>query len=418
MAPLIRRSKPKRGKIRVPTTNYHLKQRPYQIQPFFIAPVLPGESVQNMLWKQTTISDPVSQRLMGWHQEFHLFYVRVRDCFPGTDMKQIFIDPEANLSALYSAADPKYFHAYGVNWAKEACRLVTKYFFRAEDEAPEDHLVDGLFAASIGTDNYLDSALLSSAYDAGADVSLDIGTDHIVEMSDIEKSMRMYEMLKAGTLTDMTYEDFIATYGVRIPSAEQPEGKPKHLRTIKNWTMPANTVEPSTGIATTAMYWKSDERHDKDLFVKEPGFLIGFQVYRPKVLLGNITGSLSGIMDTAMEWLPAILWDDPTSSMIELVDGQSPVAAAGGNIMLDMKDYLIYGEQFTNLPLNTADMNIIAMPAAGLQKRYPSLAMAQSVFVDDAGGGTKQWLETDGRIDITIRGNLTDTTPSVSRLEV
>jgi len=64
-------------------------------------------------------------------------------------------------------------------------------------------------------------------------------------------------------------------------------------------------------------------------------------------------------------------------------------------------------------------MNIVALPAqTTLQKRYPSLADAKEMFLDDAEAGTKQFIETDGRIDLTIAGALTDTTPPVSRLEV
>ena len=60
-------SRPNKSKVRVPTFPFHLKQRPYQIVPFFIAPVLPGESVNKMMWKANSVSDPIKNRLMGWH---------------------------------------------------------------------------------------------------------------------------------------------------------------------------------------------------------------------------------------------------------------------------------------------------------------------------------------------------------------
>lgn len=417
VAPLLKRRHPSQSKIRKPTFNYHLKQRPWQIQPFYIAPILPGERVKNQLWKQTSVSDPVPNRLIGWWQETTLWYVRVRDLFPASDLKSMFIDPEANLSGLYSAADPKYFHYYGVNWAKEAVTQIVENYFRADDEAPSDATIDNMFAATIGTDNWLDSAGLASDFNADIDVQLDIGTDHIFGMRELDKAQQMYEQLKAGGLTDMDYSDFLRTYGVRVPS-EELEGKPKLLKSVRNWTMPANTVEPSTGVATTAMYWKLDGRHDSDFQCKEPGFLIGLQIFRPKVYLGNVRGSLTGIMDTAREWLPAILRDDPESSLIEV-----PAAAGPLNMnvdyYLDLRDLFLYGEQFTNQVLTAVDQNIVGLPAqTTFQKRYPDLAMSQSMFVDDAGAGTKQFVETDGRIDIVIAGNITDTTPPVSRFEV
>ena len=156
---LARSSKPNRSKIRVPTINYHMKNRPWQIQPFACVPVLPGESLRKVLWTDTAVSDPIKNRLLGWWCETKLFYIRVRDCIPAQTetLKNMFLDPEANLSALYSAADPKYFHAYGVNWMKEAVRQIVENYYRADDESPDDAIIDGLWASTVGTDNWTDS---------------------------------------------------------------------------------------------------------------------------------------------------------------------------------------------------------------------------------------------------------------------
>jgi hypothetical protein len=423
MAALVRGRKVNQGKTRRPSYNYHLKQRPWQIQPFFIAPVLPGERVKNMLWKQTAVSDPLINRLIGWWQETHLFYVRARDLFPASTalVTSIFVDPNANLSSLATAADAAYFHNAGVNWTKEAVRLIVENYFRADDESPDDAVIDGLWAATIGTDNFMDSLDVSANF-AAEDVQLDIGTDHIFGMAELEKAQRFYELMKAGSLTDMNYEDYLRANGVNVPSQELA-GKPRHLASFKNWTMPTNTIEPTTGVASTAVYWKEDGRYDKDMLVKEPGFLIGLNVFRPKVY-NNQAGSVSGLMDTALDWLPFQLRDDPTSSMIAFADGTGPFAAAllGQDAMFDMRDYLIYGEQFTNIPLanlpnkvNLPTVNTAASPDIIL-KRYPGLQDAKNVFKDF--GGTAQFLESDGRIDLTIEGGITDTSPPVARLEV
>lgn len=416
MAPRIFPGKVNQSQTRVPSFNFHLKQRPWQIQPFFLAPVLPGESVNKIMWRANTVSDPVVNRLIGWHQEHHLFYVRLRDLFPATDVKAIFTDPEANLSALYSAADPKYFHAFGVNYAKEAVRLIVENYFRADDEAPDDCVIDGMWGQSIGTDNWLDSALMADDLEDVAEVQIDV-SDGTLELSEVEKAQRMYELLKLGALTDMDYNDFLRTYGIRLPS-EEMEGKPKHLRTIKNWQMPVNHIDETTGAATTALYFKTEERHDKNFFVKEPGFVIGLVTYKPKVYLSNIEGSLTGVMDTLMEWLPAVMRDDPTSSMISLAPAQGPLSGMAGNYALDLRDLFLYGEDFTNIAISAATMNAVALPGPNMQKRYPSIADARALFKDGLEAGTKQFLETDGRLDFMVSGALQDTTPSVSRLSV
>lgn len=417
MATFARRQRVNTRRQRNPTVNFHLKTRPWQIQPFCVFPVLPGETMKNAMWKSRVVTDPVRNRMLGWWKEYYLFYVRFRDLVDGDDFKAMFTDPEASLSAYHTAADVKYFHKYGVNFLKLATEKCVENYFRSDEEAPDDATIDGLWAASIGTDNWLDSAISGDAM-AAIDVDVDDGTDNILQMSEFEKASRMYQMLKANGFTDMTYEDYLATYGVRVAPEEQ-ERKPILLRHVRQWSMPANTVEPTTGAATTAIAWQIDERADKDRFFKEPGFVIGLTVARPKIYLGNVDGTLTGIMDTAQEWLPRILADDPHSSLVQLAAAQGPLTGQSEPYVLDLRDLFLYGEQFSNYALDAA-ANAIAMPGdgLGLLKRYPTLAMANSLFFDQGETPTKNLIEEDGRIDLVISSALTDTTPSISRLSV
>lgn len=418
MAPFIRGQRVKQRKIRQPSCNFHLKTRPWQIQPFCIFPVIPGETMKNAMWKSRVVTDPVKNRLIGWHKEYYLFYCRFRDLVDGDEFKALFTDPDANLSSFYEAASPKYYHKYGVNFLKRAVSRIVENYFRADDEAPDDATLDGLWSASIKTDNWLDSAVTGDAMDA-LDVEIaDTDGDEKLEMSEWERASRMYQLLKANGLSEMTYEDFLSTYGVRVAPEEQ-EKKPWLLRDVRHWSMPSNTIVPETGAATTAVTWQIDENANKDRFFKEPGFVLGLTICRPKIYLGNVDGSLTGIMDTAVEWLPAILRDDPHSSLIQLAAAQGPLTGQTDPYNLDLRDLFLYGEDFSNFALTGAE-NAIAMPrdGLGLGKRYPVLADAQAVFVDAASEGTKQFIEEDGRIDLTFSTEIEDTTPSVSRLAV
>ena len=163
-----------------------------------------------------------------------------------------------------------------------------------------------MWAASIQNDSWLDSAMSGDFVDA-LDVEIkDTDADTKLEMSEWHKAARMYEMLKSNGFTDMTYEDFLGTYGVRVAPEEQ-EGKPWLLRNVRSWTMPTNTIMPETGAATTAVTWQIDETANERRFFKEPGFVIGLTIARPKNYLGNVHGTMTGIMDSAMEWLPALI---------------------------------------------------------------------------------------------------------------
>ena len=88
--PLIRRQRTNQRKMRKPTVNFNLRTRPWQIQPFCIFPVIPGETLQNALWKSRVVSDPVKSRLIGWHKEYFLFYVRFRDLVDTDDFRELF----------------------------------------------------------------------------------------------------------------------------------------------------------------------------------------------------------------------------------------------------------------------------------------------------------------------------------------
>lgn len=409
MRPLIRRQRTNQRRLRTPTMNFHLKTRPWQIQPFCIFPVIPGETLKNALWKSRVVSDPVKSRLIGWHKEYFLFYVRFRDLVDSDDFKNLFTTPEANLAAYYSAADPKYFHKYGVNFCKLATNRIVEHYFRADDEALNVSEIDGMYAASIQNDNWLDSAMPAGAYEE-LDQNVDVNADGEIMTSEVDQAMRMWHHLRANGLTEATYEDFLASYGVRVPAAEL-EQKPWLIRHVRQWVMPSNTIVPETGAATTAVTWSIDERADKDRFIKEPGFVVGITVARPKIYLSQQTGSLTGIMDTAMEWLPAIFRDDAYSSLVQVAAAQGPLVGQTDGYVFDLKDLFLYGEQFTNYGPDAA-MNAIALPADNMQKRYPTLAMANALFAAEGGG----IIEEDGRIDMTFSTAVEDTTPSPYQL--
>ena len=415
--PMIRRQRTNQRRLRTPTVNFHLRTRPWQIQPFCIFPVIPGETLQNALWKSRVVSDPVKSRLIGWHKEYFLFYVRFRGLVDTEDFRNMFTDPEANLSSHHSAADPKYFHKYGVNFTKLATERIVEHYFRADDENIGVATIDGMYAASTMNDNWLDSALPADAYQE-MDQPVDINDDNEVMASEVDKAMRLWNHLRANGLTDATYEDFLASYGVSVPAAEL-EQRPWLLRHIREWVMPSNTIDPTTGAATTAVTWSIDERADRNRFIKEPGFVVGLTLARPKVYLSNQAGPLTGIMDTAAEWLPAIFRDDPYSSLIQVAAAQGPLTGQTKGYVFDLRDLFLYGEQFTNFTPEAA-MNAIALPGDNMAKRYPSLAMARSIFVDDsaAPGARKQFLEEDGRIDLTFSTQVEDSTPPPRQLAV
>ena len=76
---------------RRPQHRFNLKTKLYQIQPLMIAPVLPGESLTNIMLQAQSWSDPLAAgvlRNIGWWKEYYFFYVKHRD-LPGWERDEL-----------------------------------------------------------------------------------------------------------------------------------------------------------------------------------------------------------------------------------------------------------------------------------------------------------------------------------------
>ena len=63
-------------KSRRPSHPFQLRHMPWQIQPFLIAPVLPGETLKNILLQSRAVTKPIKNGIVGWWMEYHFFYVK------------------------------------------------------------------------------------------------------------------------------------------------------------------------------------------------------------------------------------------------------------------------------------------------------------------------------------------------------
>lgn len=398
--------------MRSPEHSFHIRQKPWIIQPFMIAPVLPGETFKNGLLQARVVSDPVTNPLIGWWVEYYFFYVKLRD-LPGRDtFEGIMLDGELNTSSLNSAAKLATYHAEtGVDYVEMCNRCVTEWYFRAEGEGTHD--LDSMPLAGVNIDHWTDSAINDADFVAPIDVDVD-GPDAntTVQASEVDKAIRTWNILRAQQLTDMSFEDYLATYGVSV-RREEPH-KPELMRYIRQWTYPTNTVDPATGIPSSAISWSVQERVDKDRYCREPGFIFGVTISRPKIYLSNQKGAATILMTDAMAWLPAIMRDDPYTSLRKVAATTGPLKTNTDAYWVDMKDLFLYGDQFVNFALTATDAGMVALPTAGLQKRYVTQAMIDGIFKTAGTDKVKQ----DGIVKLSILGALKDTTPPIGRIGV
>ena len=62
-------------KTRRPTHPFQVRHLPFQIQPFMLAPVLPGETLEFGNLQSRCVVDPIKSPFVGWWLEHYVFYV-------------------------------------------------------------------------------------------------------------------------------------------------------------------------------------------------------------------------------------------------------------------------------------------------------------------------------------------------------
>lgn len=396
---------------RTPRHSFQLRQRPFLLQPFMIAPVLPGETMKSLLLQSRAVTSPIKNPLVGWWAEYYFYYVKHRDLEGRDDFSEMMLDLDKDLSAYdaTSAASIVYRNTGDREWLYLALQRITEEYFRNEDETM-DPRIGGLPVAKINMDSVLNSAILDDNFIPPADVDLPVGGDGKITASEISSTMRTWEFQRMHQLTDMDYEDWLGTYGIQTAAVENH--RPELIRYVREWQYPSNTVDPATGVPSSAVSWAVSSRADKDRFFREPGFIIGVSTFRPKVYLANQTGAIAGHLKNALDWLPAVMRDDPYTSVRKFAEdkGPFPVVTDANGYWLDLKDLFIYGDQFVNFALAGGDGSSVALPTAGFNTLYPSDADIDAFFA----GATKT-VQQDGVVQLSILGALTDTTPNLRR---
>lgn len=415
-------------RLRSPRHNWNLYHRPWQVQPFMIAPVLPGETLKNLTMQARVVTDPIVNPIIGWWCEHYVFYVKLRDLYSRDLLTAMVLKPETDLSSLDGATDRAYYHVNGadlaINWPKLCVESIVDNYFRHEGEVSTDYTLNGLPTAQIGMDCALDSACNASVFEAGAAgvdqnlVSAVAGQGDAttaVFTSEIDKAMREYEYARLMKTTDMTFEDWCESFGVSFPKEEL--FKPELIRYSKDWSYPSNTIDPTNGTPRSAVSWSVTTRADKDRVFREPGFLVGVTVVRPKVYLKNLTSHFTMLMKNAYAWLPPQLAADPMASWQKVTAADPPLDLNTGAYYVDVKDLFIYGDQFINydtasLPtgLGSKAPNSVALPNVGLtNRRYPATTDADALFVDNTAG--KSGVLQDGVCELHILGRQVETSP-------
>ena len=130
--------------------------------------------------------------------------------------------------------------------------------------------------------------------------------------------------------------------------------------------------------------------------------------------MSNMRGAAVDMMQSALEWLPAIMREDAYTSLKKITAGSGPLPANTDDYWIDLKDLFLYGDQFYNYAYSSGSFSDVALPTAAGGKRYVTEAMIDGLFV----GSSADMVKQDGVCQLTILGSLKDTTPPIGRLGV
>jgi len=394
---------------------FNLVTKPYQLQPFMIMPVLPGETLQNMMLQSQVWSDPLASGMknIGWWCEYFFFYVKWRDLAGwdtdgsiGHEMVDMMVS-NASLAGFQDVDGNAWTYCYpgAVDFLLECTKRIVDEYFRDQGENWDDQLLDSVPLVKIygrGASDAFEKLTLATAYE---DRTVAVPDD----MNELSQAWNEWAALRDMQMVDMDFNDWMRTYGSNIRETEESVNlhRPEDVAHLREFTYPTNTVEPTTGVPATAVGWRVASRMDKRIAFTEPGWLVGFNTVRPKVYLGKQQGTLSGAMQTRASWLPAILSDQQDVSHFLFDDATGPLKGVmdAGNVdyWVDLKDLLLNGDQFNNYATpasGNTGVPFVALPTAAGQRRYAAATEIMAMFSDTTNGRFRQ----DGVCSLSILG--------------
>lgn len=409
-----------RRKLRSPVHTFQVSHLPYHIVPFFIAPVLPGETMKNLLVQSRAVSDPIKNPLVGWWLEHYFFYVKHSDLYEREELREMVLNPawtktDVETAQGGTATDISRYYAGGsgmINWVELCYRRIVDEYFRDEDETYLDHRFADLAAggrtyslARMVGDSVFDSVSLKDDETAQDVTLIDAATVDTLLASEVAAGMRLWQQQRLYGITELSYEDWLRSFGVSAPQ-EDPH-RPELIRYLREWQYPSNTIDPTNGTPRSAVSWSIRDRADKDRRFAEPGFIVGLTVARPKVYIRQQEGTFTTLLNDFKAWMPAIFRGDPNLSRKEVAETVGPLAtivADADGYVVDLADLFLYGEQFTNDTLTATDKNFMDSVNAALTNTIYPLALADIVelFV---GTETSSRIRQDGVVNLNISMN-------------
>lgn len=376
-------------RMRRPEHRAYLHFTPMVITPFMAAPVVPGETLKNLLWQARVITTPTTSNVLGWWLEYYFFYVKHRHMGGtiGSDHLAMMLDLEYSLAAgSLHTADAAAFNAKidDTRIVERSYEAIVREFFRGEGESDADGLADAgnlLNYARVRMPGWWDSILPDTSLTTlhGAASADSIGGTDLDQVGELGRALETWRTLREMGVTNMEYDDWLRSFGVRIAAPQ--EDRPELIRYTKEWQYPSNavSVDSTAQRVSSVLSWSITERADKDRYFKEPGIILGCVIARPKWYHDRQQAGV-GQLKSALGW------------MTPFATGQyDPYLPAGGvsGHSFDSRDLYNHGDQWLYASRGTLPTSMIAFPTSDGVFAYPTSTAINALFTDGSNGFVK-----------------------------
>lgn len=384
---------------RRPIHNWHVRHRPFEIQPVAVAPVLAGDSLKYAKFEGRVITDPIYTAVAGWWAEYFMFYVPFSACDEYAAI-QTYLTSNAEYPVLtgldVTTEDWSYYNNAGAgngpNWVRMAMKPIIRHFFRKEGEDWDTYLAGTVPIAGLPTRTWVDFLRASST------LPVSIGSE------DYQGRWDAFETLRANNLIDCDFVDYLKMQGVDVPpqlqEARQDKRKPELVRYVRQYTYPSNVVDPSTGALSNACSWVVTERSERRIFAGEPGLLVLVSLVRPKLYRSLQNGSGLSLLRNGRLWSSVVQDDAPQETLVtrEVPTGTGPIGATV-DYTVDSNALLAKGDQF----VRGAGAPVSALPNATVTStQYPTSAEIDALFT-----GASRNVTQDGNLMLTLTSRRT-----------
>lgn len=389
-------------RVRRPTHNAYLHFTPWVIQPFCVMPVLPGETLKNLMMQGRVLTTPIlNNQVTGWWFEQYWFFVKHRHMASAESYMSMMLSLADNTEGAAGSADAAFnMHAGDLQFTMEAYEAVVNEFFRGSEEAygtAGSAHTNGLAYARLKLPGWWDSILPATALstEPAGDT---IGGADLNQVGELAQALETWQTMRMLNITTLEYDDWLRSFGVKI--AAPREDKPELIRYSREWQYPSSavSVDATAQRVSTVLNWSITERADKNRFFKEPGVILGVAVVRPKLYHDRQQAGV-GLLRNSLAW--------QTPFGRGTYRGLQPIHDLSGYVF-DTQDLFNQGDQFVYIERGTG-IPRMAFPADGVFD-YPNATLINSLFADGSSGHIKMDAAVTANIATGAVGP--DTTPT------